>query len=97
MRIVILFILSLMVAGCASQNIPAVTPIVNKYHVILPPEGLYQCPTVSQLPKIKTLTDIQVGQTLVRYAQNNKICAASLASIKRYLNNAKKKFEQGPS
>ena len=93
-KLLILPILALFLAGCDQGQIQ---PIVNKYHVILAPESMYNCPVVKKWPAVKTLTDLQTARLLVTLAENNNICKRSLDSIHQFYYNAKRKFEGIPS
>lgn len=64
-----------------------------QYQVVLAPNSLYNCPVVTRWPKIETLTDLQVANLIVKLAQDNHICASSLASIKKYYADASARIE----
>ncbi len=85
---------TLLFAGCDPQQIQ---PIVNKYHVVLAPDSMYNCPVVKKWPQINTLTDLQTARLIVQLAENNNICKRSLDSLHQFYNNAARRFEQvGP-
>jgi hypothetical protein len=75
--------------GCAT----AVQPALDRYHVVLAPDSLYNCPQVKKYPSIKTLTDLQTARILLEQAENLKICASSMAALKAYYAKAKRDFE----
>ena len=81
---------TLFLAGCDPQQ---VQPIVNKYHVVLAPDSMYNCPVVKSWPKIQTLTDLQTARLIVDLAEKNKICKSSMVALKSFYENAKAKFE----
>lgn len=74
---------SLSLAGCDQVNL-----VADKYHVVLPPLDMYNCPIVDKLPQPKTLTEIKVARLLVRLYVNNITCKNSLNTIHTFLNNA---------
>ncbi len=79
-------IFPLILTSCAS------TPVVVRsiqHHVVVPEEGMYNCPIVEKLPPSKTLTDIQVARLIVQLYQNNKTCKNSIDAIKNFLEKAK--------
>ena len=81
---------ALMLGGCDPQQ---VQPIVNKYHVVLAPDSMYNCPVVKKWPKIETLTDLQTARLIVDLAEKNKICKSSMVALKAFYENAKVRFE----
>jgi hypothetical protein len=81
----------LILGGCASVQ-PNL--IQTKYQVVIPDASMYKCPTLKSFPKVETLTDIQVAQTMVKLYQNNLTCASSMAAIKQYLDKAKANIEK---
>ena len=81
----------LILSGCASTE-PNL--IQTKYQVVVPDTSMYNCPTMKSFPKVETLTDIQVAQTMVKLYQNNVTCAASMAAIQQYLAQAKTNLEK---
>ncbi len=87
----VLPLLAITLGGCDPQT---VQPIVNKYHVVLAPDSMYNCPVVTKWPQVKTLTDLQTARLLVTLAENNNICKRSLDSIRAFYINAKRRFEQ---
>ena len=91
-KIFALLFVALTLAGCGAES-NAELLVHTKYKVLTAPAAMYVCPSIGQLPKFETLTDIQVAEVLLKQAQARDICAASLSSIKRYLAEAKKKFE----
>lgn len=78
-------------AGCSEQEVQYLT----KYVVVEPPGSLYQCPQIKKWPNIKTMRELEIAQTIVTLAENNRICAASLNAIKSYVANAKRRIESG--
>lgn len=91
MRWLVIFLVVLLTGGCATS--PAVQTIRDKYHVIIAPSSMYNCPRVKVFPKIETLTDLETAKLLVKYAENNAICSSSVQALKNFYEDAKRKFE----
>ena len=72
-------------AGCDEQQVQLYR---TQLQVVIPPEQLYQCPVLRNLPAYKTLTDLQVARVLVELHRNNLTCRASLDAIRAFLANA---------
>ena len=83
--------LGVYLGGC---NTDSVQPTINKYHVVLAPEAMYNCPQVSKWPDIKTLTDLQVAKQMVQLASANKICKSSMNALHSFYDKAAAKFNQ---
>ena len=79
-------------AGCNTTG--TLQPTINKYHVVLAPESMYNCPSVTKWPAIKTLTDLQVAKQMVQLAAVNNTCASSMRALHRFYANAAAKFGQ---
>ena len=74
----------LVLAGCNT-----VMPVeVQQNTLVMPSEMMYHCPTVKQYPNPDTLTDAQVAKLLVELNANNKLCKASINSIRKFLNDS---------
>ncbi len=89
MKILILIPLVLLLAGCETTQ-----TTVRELMVVMPQDAMYKCPSVTNLPKVETLTDVEVGKTLIKYAENNKICQSSMKSLKTFLKKAKARIEK---
>jgi len=76
-------------AGCATN----VQPALDKYHIVLAPDSLYNCPQVKKYPSIKTLTDLKTARVLLEQAEDLKICKASIDSLRAFYTKAKRDFE----
>lgn len=87
--LIVAVLMGLSLAGCSEEE----ARYVNKYVVVSPPGSLYNCPQMKKWPDIKNLRELQVAQTLVTLAQNNRICASSLNAIKRYVASAQSRIE----
>jgi hypothetical protein len=81
----------LILGGCATVQ-PNL--IRTKHQVVVPDASMYNCPTIKSFPKVNTLTDIQVAQTMVKLYENNLTCAASMAAVQQYLAKAKADIEK---
>ena len=90
MKIVAIVILGLLLVGCAQeQNIVR----SERQIVIIPDEGMFQCPTVSVFPNPTTLTDLQVARLLVQLYENNTVCRNNIDAIKNFLETARGRLE----
>lgn len=88
----ILILAMLMLAGCNDTK-QVVTSY--KWAVVHPDEAMYYCPILKKFPNWKTLTDAQVGKTVVQLHKNNLTCKSSIESIRKFLNNADSKLKKG--
>ena len=79
-------------AGCMTDG--TLQPTINKYHVILAPDSMYNCPQVTKWPAIKTLTDLQVARQMVQMAAANNTCRSSMNALHKFYANAAAKFGQ---
>lgn len=86
----LVILLPLLLAGCATT--PKLIATENK--VIVAPEQMYYCPTVTKYPDAKTLTDRQVGVLLLKYHRNNRICRDNMNKLKQFYDNAQTSVEQ---
>lgn len=95
-RILLIIGLGSMLGGCESlakfMNPPQII-VQDKYIVVAPPDSMYSCPQLANLPKPETLTDLEVARLIVRLDENNKVCGASMASLKQFYTNAKRRFK----
>ncbi len=91
-KCLVIVVLGAWLAGCNTTG--TLQPTINKYHVVLAPESMYNCPRITKWPAIKTLTDLQVARTMVQMAAANNTCAASMNALHRFYNNAAAKFGQ---
>lgn len=91
MRKIFLLAAVLLLTGCATSK--PIETISDKYHVVIAPSSLYNCPQITVFPEVETLTDLQTAKLLVKYAENNAICSSSLEAIRRFYEEAKAKFE----
>lgn len=79
---------ALALAGCQTDQPTVITS--TKYKVVVPPDAMWRCPAVNNLPDPDKLTDAQVAKLLVQLEQSNDLCRASIQQVKIYLNNARK-------
>jgi hypothetical protein len=82
-KLLAILLVPLFLAGCVTTQ-QSISPTVTQYRSVSIPSSLYNCPTVGKLPGVKGLTDAQVANVLVRFANANKTCRQSLASIASY-------------
>jgi hypothetical protein len=78
--------------GCGTED---ETPVLTKtvHTVVMPNFESYPCPTPPPLPDPKKLTDLQVARTLAQAYTNNAQCRQSSESMRRFLEESKKKLE----
>ena len=89
MRILAIIVAAAFLAGCQHDQVT-----IEKYRVILPPDYMYQCPAITEIPNPDTLTDHQVAELLVKLAKGNAACRASVTAIKNFLTKAKTTVER---
>ena len=82
---------ALLLSGCASDPIKLLEP---DYKVVMPPESLYDCPTIKKFPNSKNLTNEQVGQLILKLQKNNLTCKNSLDNIQSFMEQAKATVEK---
>jgi len=78
--------LPLVLMGCETTQPTILTK--EKLYVVNVPEALYNCPELKYLPKIETLTDIEVAKVIVNLDKNNRTCRASIEAVRNYLSKA---------
>ncbi len=86
-RNIALCLLMLPVAACATTN-PTTIITQQQFVAISPPASSYDCPKTA-LPDPSKLTNRDLANLITSLSKNNHICAASMASIKAYVANAK--------
>jgi len=89
MKKIALLIGLLFLAGC--QSTPNL--IRTKYHVVVPPKEMFDCPIPRKFPDYRTLNDLEVAKTLVTLYKNNMACKNSIEALERFLREAKEKIE----
>jgi hypothetical protein len=82
----------LLLAGCQTDQPTVIT--TNKFRVVIPPDAMWRCPQVTNLPDPAKLTDLQVAKLLEQLSETNSICRASIQQVKIYLKGAKAKFDR---
>jgi len=80
---------ALVLGGCEEQQVQ----YLEKYKVVIAPGSMYNCPQIKKWPDIKTLTDLQVAETIMKLAENNRICKASMDKIRKFYDDAKRRIE----
>lgn len=86
-------IAALGLAGCDMDDRGNVI-IQYKNQVIAVPPSMFKCPVLKKYPEVKTLKDSQVAELILELQRNNVTCAASLETIRKYLERAKARVEQ---
>lgn len=81
---------SLSLAGCGTNK----TLVTEEKHiVVMPPEGLWDCPDVPEPPS-GTYTQAEVADYILKLYQTHQICQDSIEEVRRYLVQAQKITEQ---
>jgi hypothetical protein len=88
----IALVAALALAGCQTDQPTVIT--TTKYKVVLPPDAMWRCPQIQNLPDPDKLTDIQVAHLISQLSENNSVCRASIEQVKIYLKTAKTKVER---
>lgn len=76
-----------LLAACAGD--PLVMRSIQ-HTVVMPEEILFNCPTVTDLPESRTLTDVQVARLIVQLYQNNATCKNSMVALRQFLEAAQR-------
>lgn len=87
-HILLLLVVGLL-AGC-SNNKPT---MIEEHIVILPPENLWQCPEMPQLPD-GAYTQKEVAKFILDLYEQNRICKESIKAVREYLIRAKELAEE---
>lgn len=92
-----MFVLAALVAPLLSAC--AGDPVVlrsTQHVVVMPEETMFNCPTVTELPESRTLTDIQVARLIVQLYQNNTTCKNSMVALRQFLEAAQQAITPQP-
>ena len=90
MKIFLPFIILLFLTACTTSDTPTI--IRERPVAVSVPTELYDCPTLNRLPRVSTLTEIEVARTIITLHSNNQRCAASIRSIREYVQNAERRI-----
>lgn len=86
MRILAIIALSLFIVACGSTK--KQLSVEEKRIVVLPPEGLWNCPDAPQPPS-GAYTQAEVADYVLKLYESHQICEASLEAVRDYLERAK--------
>ena len=87
--LLLVLLLPLVLAGCGGGKTLAVK---KEQIVVMPPEGLWNCPE-SPEPPPAGYTQKDIADYVLRLYQTNKVCAESLEAVRQYLIQAKELTE----
>jgi hypothetical protein len=73
-----------LLAGCSTTKIITQT----EYIVVKPPETLYNCPQLTNLPDPETLTNKQSNDVLAKLWKYNGTCGINIKSIHDFIEKA---------
>jgi len=85
-RILLLIAPVLLLVGCNTSEVIVST----KYKALIPPDSMYNCPTLSKFKNVDKLTDQDIANYLVTLYKNNRICYNSIIAIKDFETRATK-------
>jgi hypothetical protein len=85
-RILLFITPILLLTACGQPEIVVST----KYKALIPPNNMYNCPTMSRLKNVDKLTDQDIANYLVTLFKNNRICYNSIMAIKDFETKAVK-------
>lgn len=90
MKYALVLVGALALGGCQTTE-----QVITKteLQVVIPDRTLFNCPSVSY-PKSDTLTDVEVAKLLVSFQRSNAECKRNMNAIKKFLEEAKKTYEQ---
>lgn len=86
MKKLIIVILALMLVACGGGK---TLQVKEKRIVVMPPEGLWECPDAPE-PPIGEYTQAEVADYVLRLYEAHKVCDAALDKVREYLENAAK-------
>jgi outer membrane PBP1 activator LpoA protein len=93
MKLLIITIAALCLAGCASAPPPQFIT-KTELQVYIPEKTMFYCQNVRRFPNPDTLTDVQVAKLLVELHLKNTECQKNMNALYKTLDEAKKKTEK---
>lgn len=82
MKLLAIIAIPFILVGCASTS-PNLIRTENRV-VRVPEQFIAACPDLPKLPRVSTLTDIQVAELIKKLYRNNAACAEAMKQIKSY-------------
>jgi hypothetical protein len=79
--------LALLVSGCLHTKTPVIKS--ERLIVVAPPDNLYRCDLIKELPDASTLTETQVARLIARLYKDNKTCKLSMDALRKHIQKAK--------
>jgi hypothetical protein len=92
MRILVIIALALTLTACGGSK--KTLQIEEKSIVVMPPEGLWNCPN-APLPPEGVYTQADVADYVLKLYEAHQVCEASIEAVRRYLEKAKLITEKG--
>jgi hypothetical protein len=84
MRILAIIVLALTLTACGAGK----TLVVEETHiVVMPPEGLWNCPNVPAPPS-GGYRQAEVADYVLKIYEAHQVCKAAIEDVKRYLEQA---------
>jgi outer membrane PBP1 activator LpoA protein len=93
MKIIIIAIAALVLAGCAKAPPPQFIT-KTELQVYVPERSMFYCQNVRLFPNSETLTDVQVAKLLVELHSKNTECQKNMNALYKTLDEAKKRTEK---
>ena len=85
-RCLTLLLASVILAGCQTTS---PTLIKTQYRVVqIPDQLLRACPDLPKLPRVSTLSDVEVATLISRLYKNNSACAEAMRQIRAFNTSA---------
>lgn len=91
MRFLVIIVLALSLIACGSTK--KTLAVEEKHIVVMPPEGLWDCPNVP-LPPEGVYTQADVADYVLRLYETHQVCQDSIEDVRSYLDKAKQITEE---
>jgi len=85
MRILVIIALALSLMACGGKKLLS---IEERHIVVMPPEGLWDCPN-APLPPEGVYMQADVADYVLKLYEAHQICEASIEAVREYLEKAK--------
>lgn len=89
MRLLTTIVIVLMLTACNHKTLQ----VKEKRIVVMPPEGLWNCPDAPEPPS-GDYTQADVADYVLQLYEAHKVCDAALDDVRAYLEKAKKVTEE---
>jgi len=94
MKLLLVGIATLSLAGCASLAPPPQVITKTELQVVMPDRKMFYCQNVRHFPNPDTLTDVQVAKLIVELHSKNTECQKNMNSVYEFLDDAKSKTKK---